>query len=242
MLRITVWNENLHEKTDELCRALHPNGLHETIASALREDPELTVRTATLDEPECGLTEEVLDQTDVLFWWGHLAHDRVPDEIVERVQRHVLCGMGLVVLHSGHHSKIFRRLMGTTCNLGWHDDARERLFVCSPAHPIARDLPLHFEIPLEECYSEPFGIPQPDETVFLGWFNTGETFRSGCCFYRENGRIFYFQPGHETARSFFVPEIRRIYRNSAHWAAPRRRVAALECPHVPALEEPDETR
>lgn len=242
MLHITVWNENLHEKTDEFCRTLHPNGLHETIAAALREDPDLAVRTATPDDPECGLSEEVLTQTDVLFWWGHLAHDRVPDEIVERVQRHVLCGMGLVVLHSGHHSKIFRRLMGTSCNLGWHDDARERLFVCHPAHPIAAGLPPHFEIPSEECYSEPFGIPNPDETVFLGWYTTGEAFRAGCCFYRENGRIFYFQPGHETDRSFVVPEIRRIYRNAAHWAAPQRRIRALDCPHVPALENADESR
>ena len=240
MLRITVWNENIHEKEMEEVRKNHPNGLHGTVADALREDPEFVVRTATLDDPDCGLTEEVLNDTDVLFWWGHAGHQLVPDEVAERVHRHVLCGMGLVALHSAHHSKIFRKLMGTPCNLTWHDHARERVFVVNPAHPIAQGIPAHFEIPEEECYGEPFSIPEADATVFLGWYNTGEVFRSGCCFYRGNGRIFYFQPGHETAESFFVPEVRRIYRKAARWAAPVNRVKELTCPFISALEKIDE--
>ena len=237
MLRVTVWNEFLHEKESARVRELHPNGLHETIAQILRKDPEIVVRTATLQDPECGLTEEVLRDTDVLFWWGHMNHRAVPDEVVARVCRHVHCGMGLVALHSSHFSKVFKKLMGTPCNLKWHDDARERVFVVNPAHPIAQGLPAHFEIPSEECYCEPFCIPEPDETVFMGWYNTGEVFRSGCCFYRGNGRIFYFQPGHETDASFTVPEVGQIYRNAAHWAAPVNRVPELTCPHTPALEE-----
>ena len=240
MLRITVWNENIHEKEMEEVRKNHPNGLHGTVADALREDPEFVVRTATLDDPDCGLTEEVLNDTDVLFWWGHAGHQLVPDEVAERVHRHVLCGMGLVALHSAHHSKIFRKLMGTPCNLTWHDHARERVFVVNPAHPIAQGIPAHFEIPEEECYGEPFSIPEADETVFLGWYNTGEVFRSGCCFYRGNGRIFYFQPGHETAESIFVPEVRRSSRTAARWAAPVNRVKELTCPFIPALEKIDE--
>ena len=236
MLRITVWNENIHEKTMPEVQAAHPEGIHGTIAALLRTEEDFTVRTATLDDPECGLTEEVLADTDVLFWWGHAGHHLVPDEVVDRVQRHVLCGMGLVVLHSGHHSKIFRRLCGTSCNLCWHDDARERVFVVDPSHPIAEGLPPHFEIPQEECYCEPFGIPEPDKLVLLGWFNTGEVFRAGCCFRRGNGRIFYFQPGHETGNAFFVPEVAQIYRNAARWTAPTRRDEALDCPHIPALE------
>lgn len=237
MLRITVWNENLHEKHSDRVRSLHPSGLHETVAAALREDPEFVVRTATLDDPDCGLTEEVLNDTDVLFWWGHMGHDRVPDEVVDRVYQHVMRGMGLVALHSAHHSKIFRKLMGTPCNLTWHDDARERVFVVNPAHPIAQGVPAHFEIPLEECYGEPFSIPEPDELVFLGWYNTGEVFRSGCCYRRGCGKIFYFQPGHETAESFFVPAVRQIYRNGARWAAPVIRSDVLmNAPHIPPLE------
>lgn len=237
MLRITVWNENLHEKTDETVRAIHPNGLHETVAQALREDPGFVVRTATLDDPDCGLTDEVLKATDVLFWWGHAGHDQVPDEVVDRVYAHVMQGMGIVILHSGHFSKIFRKLMGTPCSLTWHDDARERVFVVNPAHPIAQGIPAHFQIPLEECYGEPFAIPEPDELVFLGWYNTGEVFRSGCCYHRGCGKVFYFQPGHETGNSFFVPEVRQIYRNAAHWAAPTVRSNVLMgAPHIPALE------
>ena len=229
MIRITVWNENLHEKTDEVCRANHPNGLHETVAEALREDPEFVVRTATLDDPDCGLTDEVLNDTDVLFWWGHMGHNRVPDEVVDRVYNHVMQGMGLVALHSAHHSKIFRKLMGTPCNLTWHDDSRERVFVVNPAHPIAKGLPAHFEIPVEECYGEPFSIPEPDQLV-----------RAGCCYQRGCGKIFYFQPGHETAKSFFVPEVRQIYRNAARWAAPVIRSDVLmNAPHIPALEQVD---
>ena len=237
MIRVTVWNENAHEKTDPVVHAAHPEGLHTTIAKALGEDAEFVVRTATLDDPECGLTGEVLRDTDVLFWWGHAAHDKVPDEVVERVYTHVMCGMGMVILHSGHFSKIFRKLCGTPCNLKWHDNSRERVFVVNPAHPIAKGIPAHFEIPLEECYCEPFGIPEPDELVLLAWYNTGEVFRAGCCFYRGNGRIFYFQPGHETAKSFFVPEVRQIYRNAARWAAPVLRTDSIDCPHVPALEK-----
>lgn len=237
MLRITVWNENLHEKRDEAVRRVHPEGIHTTLAKVLGEDTSFVIRTATLEDPECGLTEEVLQQTDVLFWWGHMGHHLVPDEIAERVHSHVLKGMGLVVLHSGHNSKIFKRVCGTACNLTWHDEARERLFAVNPAHPIAKDIPPHFQLEIEECYGEPFGIPEPNELVFLAWYNTGEVFRAGCCFYRGNGRIFYFQPGHETYRSYEVPEVGKILRNAAHWAAPQYRADTLACPQILALED-----
>ncbi len=236
MIRVTVWNEYIHEKIMAEVAEAHPNGIHGTIAAALMEEEGFAVRTATLDDPDCGLTEEVLNDTDVLFWWGHRGHDQVPDEVVDRVCRHVLQGMGLVVLHSGHHSKVFRRLCGTPCHLKWHHDARERVFAVDPAHPIVKGLPDHFEISSEECYCEPFSIPQPDELVFLGWFNTGEVFRAGCCFRRCNGRIFYFQPGHETGNAFFVPEVRQIWRNAARWAAPALRVEELTCPHAEPIE------
>lgn len=166
-----------------------------------------------------------------------MGHHLVPDEVVDRVHEHVLMGMGLVVLHSGHHSKIFKRICGTTCHLTWHDEARERLFVVNPAHPIAKGIPPHFQLENEECYGEPFGIPEPDELVFLAWYNTGEVFRAGCCFYRGNGKIFYFQPGHETYRSYEVPEVRQILRNAARWAAPQYRVSELTCPQILALED-----
>ena len=237
-LNVVVWNEFRHEKLEEACRNIYPDGIHGLIKSFLEaDDATLNVRLAALDDPDQGLPDDVLNETDVLLWWGHMAHHEVDDGLVERIRQRVYMGkMGLIVLHSGHHSKIFRKLMGTTGNLGWHDDTRERIFVTNPAHPIAQGLPLNFEIASEECYTEPFAIPEPQELVFIGWYNTGEVFRSGCCFHRGNGRIFYFQPGHETGNSFFVPEVRRIYRNAARWAAPVLRVDEVTCPWVAPLE------
>jgi trehalose utilization protein len=219
--RVTVWNEFRHEQENEFIKGIYPNGIHSAIAEGLREYGFQNVRTATLDEPEHGLTEEVLAETDVLTWWGHKAHAQVSDEVVQRVQARVLQGMGLIVLHSGHASKIFQRLMGTSCMLRWREaDERERLWVVSPGHPIAQNLGPYFEIPEVEMYGELFDIPQPDQLVFISWFEGGNVFRSGCCFYRGNGKIFYFRPGHETYPIFYNGEVRKVIGNAVRWAAP----------------------
>lgn len=219
-LRVLVWNEGRHEKQDEAVGRVYPNGLHGAIADGLRE-AGFEVRTAVLDEPEHGLTEDALAQTDVLLWWGHKAHEDVRDEIVDRVQARVLAGMGLIVLHSAHFSKIFKRLMGTTCNLKWREiGEKERVWVVNPAHPIADGLPDQFVIPHEEMYGEPFGIPEPDSLVFISWFAGGEVFRSGCCYYRGQGKVFYFRPGHETFPTYYQAEVRQVLNNAVRWAAP----------------------
>jgi trehalose utilization protein len=217
---VTVWNEYRHEKSDKQVAKVYPQGIHAAIAAALGK-AGFTVRTATLDEPEHGLGKEVLAETDVLTWWGHQAHEEVSDEIVERVQERVLEGMGLIVLHSGHFSKIFRRLMGTTCNLKWRvANDHERLWVVAPGHPIADGLSEYFEIDHEEMYGEHFDIPAPETLVFVSWFSGGEVFRSGCCYTRGNGRIFYFRPGHETMPTYHHPEVQRVIANAVRWAAP----------------------
>ncbi|MFC4437372.1 MULTISPECIES: ThuA domain-containing protein [Natrialbaceae] len=219
MVAVTIWNEFRHEQEDEDAAAVYPDGIHATIADALEDDHE--VRTATLDEPEHGLTEDVLAETDVLLWWGHIAHDEVADEIVDRVQERVLEGMGLLVLHSGHFSKVFKRLMGTTCNLQWREDgATERLWVVDPGHPIADGVDESIELPQTEMYGEPFDVPEPDRLVFTSWFEGGEVFRSGCCYRRGSGRIFYFRPGHETYPIYENDEIRQVLRNAVDWASP----------------------
>lgn len=218
--RVTVWNEGRHEKQDPAIGKVYPEGIHGAIAKALREKG-LTVQTATLDEPEHGLTDEVLDNTDVLFWWGHMAHHLVSDEIVQRVHERVLKGMGLIVLHSGHFSKIFQKLMGTTCNLKWREiGEKERIWVVSPGHPIAAGLGEYFELEHEEMYGEHFDIPAPDELVFISWFAGGEVFRSGCCYHRGMGKVFYFRPGHESLPTYYQPEVQRVLYNAALWAAP----------------------
>ena len=235
MINVLVWNEFRHEKELENVKEIYPDGIHECIANFLRSD-EVNVKTAYLDMPECGLTEDVLKETDVLIWWGHCHHDKVPDEIAKRVQMSVLKGMGLIVLHSGHHSKPFKMLMGTTCNLIWRDDNKERIWCCKPGHPIAKDIPSHFELDVEEMYGEAFDIPNPDDVVFMGWFDGGEVFRSGCTFTRGYGRIFYFQPGHEANPTYHNPIIQKIIKNAVEWAAPITRVNDLPCPMVPRLE------
>jgi trehalose utilization protein len=219
-LRVTVWNEGRHEKKNTKIAALYPKGIHGAIAEYL-SGQGFSVRTAIQDDPEHGLTEEVLASTDVLTWWGHIAHDQVDDTIVERVHKRVLDGMGLIVLHSGHFSKIFKKLMGTSGNLKWREiGEKERIWCVNPAHPIADGLPDHFEIPHSEMYGEPFGIPEPDSLVFVSWYQGGEVFRSGCCFYRGRGKVFYFSPGHETYPIYYQQEVLKVIANGARWAAP----------------------
>lgn len=220
-IRVTVWNEFEHEKVHDVVKKVYPDGIHMAIAEGLRAHGFDNVRTATLDQPEHGLTEEVLDQTDVLTWWGHMAHGKVDDAIVARVHERVLAGMGLIVLHSGHHSKLFKRLMGTSCSLRWREAGEnERLWVIDPAHPIADGLGPYFEIPEVEMYGEHFDIPTPEALVFISWFKGGEVFRSGCCFHRGRGKIFYFRPGHETHPIYYQAEVRQVIANAARWANP----------------------
>ncbi len=219
-IRVTIWNEFRHEKEHKAVKKVYPDGIHAVVAQGLKSHG-FEVQTATLDEPEHGLTEEVLAETDVLTWWGHMAHGEVADEIVNRVHKRVLEGMGLIVMHSGHFSKVFIKLMGTTCNLKWREaNEKERVWVVEPGHPIAEGLGPYFEIPHAEMYGERFDIPAPDTLVFLSWFEGGEVFRSGCCYHRGKGKVFYFRPGHETYPIYYQPEIQRVLANGVHWAAP----------------------
>ena len=221
-IRVTVWHEYRHEKDDPKIAEVYPRGIHEAIASHLRKNPNLQVRTATLDEPEHGLSDEVVQNTDVMTWWGHMAHDDVQDSIVEKVHRRVLEGMGLLVLHSGHFSKIFRRLMGTSCDLKWREELNEReiLWVTRPGHPIVRGIDDHFVLPHEEMYGEFFDVPEPECVFLISSFSGGEVFRSGCTWTRGLGRIVYFRPGHESFRSYYDPNVLRIIENAVKWAAP----------------------
>jgi trehalose utilization protein len=220
-IKVTVWNEYRHEKTDAEVAAIYPEGIHNAIANHLKTNEQLHVSTAVLDDPEHGLTDEVLQNTDVLLWWGHLAHDEVRDYIVEKVQQRVLEGMGLIVLHSGHASKIFKKLMGTaTGTLKWRDTGeKEKIWVIEQGHPIAEGLGEYIEIPKEEMYGERFEIPAPDKLIFISWFEGGEVFRSGCCYERGRGRIFYFRPGHETFPVYHQAEVLKVISNATFWAA-----------------------
>ena len=223
MTQVTIWNEFRHERTEPHVRAQYPHGIHTTLAEALTRTG-LTVHTGTLDEAEQGLPDTVLNATDVLIWWGHLAHHEVSDTLVERLHQRVQHGMGLIVLHSGHASKIFKRLMGTTCSLQWREaDDHERLWVTAPGHPIVEGIGASIDLEREEMYGEYFDIPQPETLVFVSWFTGGEVFRSGCCYTRGRGRIFYFRPGHESFPTYHHLQIQRVIANAVRWAAPETR-------------------
>lgn len=221
-IKVTIFNEFHHEQHDEAVKKIYPNGMHNTIKDFLSENPDFEVTTATLEEPEHGLTDEVLKNTDVLIWWGHIRHHLVSDEVVQKVRRRVLQGMGFIPLHSSHMSKPFLSLMGTSGRLYWCEapDISEILWTVVPSHPIVKDVPEYFKLDIEEMYGEPFGIPTPDEVVFISWFSRGNVFRSGCTFKRGNGKIFYFRPGHETSPTFHNKNIQKVISNAIYWANP----------------------
>ena len=221
-IKVTVWNEFIHEKNHEKVKKVYPEGIHKLIAEKLNPVDNFELKTATLQEKEHGLTKEALDNTDVLLWWGHTAHNEVEDEIVERVYNYVLNGMGLIVLHSAHASKIFKKLCGTNSNqLKWREiGEKERIWVIEPGHPIADGLDEKFEIENTEMYGERFDIPAPDTLVFISWFEGGEVFRSGCCYQRGKGKVFYFRPGHETYPIYYKDDIIKVLINAVNWAAP----------------------
>ncbi|MDD5688284.1 MAG: ThuA domain-containing protein [Elusimicrobia bacterium] len=218
-INVVVWNEFRHEKEDKKVSDIYPKGIHNAIADFLRKESDFDIKTATLDEPEHGLPKNILDKTDVLIWWGHMAHDEVDDKVVDSIQKRILEGMGLIVLHSGHYSKIFKRLMGTTCKLNWREaDERERLWVIEPYHQITQGINSYIELAKEEMYGERFDVPEPDKVLFISWFQGGEVFRSGLTYTRGFGKIFYFQPGHESYPNYYNEQIQKILCNAVHWA------------------------
>ena len=237
MLRVTVWNEYKHEQEYEGIRKIYPEGIHGCIASFLKKEEDMVVRTATFDMPEHGLSEEVLRETDVLIFWSHALQEEFSEDVAERVRRHVLSGMGLVALHSAHFSKPVKKLLGTSMTLRWRHGDRERLFCTSPGHPIANGIEDFFEIPVEEMYGEYFDIPKPDDVVFTGWFAGGEVFRSGVTFRRGKGRIFYFQPGHEEYPIYHDKNVQRVIENAVFWACENSERTEIICENPEPLEK-----
>lgn len=263
MIRVTVWYEYVQEaekipeeflptgiseeQKDEMqkgqarssaaIKAVYPKGVMGTVAEHLSGCEDMQVTSVNLYMPECGLPDELLEQTDVLIWWGHVAHNRVPDELVRKIRERVLKGMGFIPLHSAHPSKPMQALLGTSGSLKWREDDFCRVWNINPTHPIAQGIPESFELPGEEMYGEPFGIPKPDDIVFLGWFRGGEVFRSGCTWTRGYGKIFYFQPGHETSPSYHNPLVLKILENAVRWAAPSIWCQDLGCPHAEKAPE-----
>jgi trehalose utilization protein len=237
-IRVTVWNEYMDEQKGPEVASIYPEGMHQTIANFLNKDEEISAGVSIITDTEQGLSEQILGNTDVLIWWGHCHHGEVQDHLARRVVNHVQRGMGIIFLHSGHQSKPFTGLLGSSGRLGWREaNEKSRVWTVSPAHPIAKDVPQQFLLEREEMYSEPFGIPEPDTTVFISWFEGGNVFRSGVTFHREYGKIFYFQCGHETFPIYHNANVQKVITNAVKWAKPETRVNSLDCPQMAALEK-----
>ena len=237
-INVTVWNEYGEDQKKPAVASIYPDGLHKTIQAFLDKDEEINASVSIITDNEQGLSLDLLNNTDVLIWWGHTQHEKVEDQLAKRVIDQVRRGMGIVFLHSAHKSKPFMGLLGTSGFLSWREaDEKSRVWTVTPTHPIAKDIPPQFLIKQEEMYSEPFGIPEPETTVFISWFEGGNVFRSGVTFRREYGKIFYFQPGHETYPVYHQKEVQQVIINAVKWARPVMRVDNLNCPNVEALEK-----
>lgn len=236
-INVTIWNEYLHEVQEPAIAEVYPTGIHGALAEGLAVHPDFAIRTATLAEPSHGLTDDVVESTDVMIWWGHMGHHLVDSKVVDKVHQQVLSGMGLIVLHSGHYSKIFRRLMGTNCSLNWREaDEKERLWVVEPSHPVMAGVPPYIELPAEEMYGERFDVPTPEHLLMVSWFQGGEVFRSCATWQRGHGRIVYFRPGHEEYPTYRNPDILRVIANACRWSARTVTIPTSDAPNVPALE------
>ena len=234
-INVVVWSEYRHERKPGAAQNTYPNGLHAAIKAFLDVQEDMEVSLAALDDPDQGLPDERLENTDVLIWWGHMAHNDVPDTLADKIRDRVYTGkMGFIALHSGHKSKPFMKIVGTNGNLSWGRNQKEVVWNLLPAHPITAGIPDHFTLDEEELYSEPFFIPQPDELIFGSWFEDGNIFRSGACFRRGAGKVFYFQPGHETCPSYYHPYVQTVITNAVRWAKPAAIGFAVseKCPHL----------
>jgi trehalose utilization protein len=221
--RVVVWSE----ATAPLDK-VYPNDVNVAIADGLKPLSGWEVITANLDQPDQGLSNELLNQTDVLIWWGHKRHDEVKDDLVQRIVRRVKEeGMGFIAVHSAHFAKPYRKLMGTACS--WReykaDGTSAKVIVKAPNHPIAKGVK-DFNLPRIERYGEPFAVPEPEAVVFDGVYTKpdGQTEpgRIGLCWTVGKGKVFYFTPGHETYDDFYREDVRLIFRNAVQWAAPKR--------------------
>jgi trehalose utilization protein len=222
-IRVTVWSEGIDPNLEPKAVALYPNDINTYIASFLEGSHEFEVKVRSLSQPENGLSQEIIDNTDVLIWWSHLYDDEVDDNVVERVVNAVLNGMGFLILHASMGSKPAKRLLGESSNVGKYREIgeKERVWVVNRSHPVVEGMEKeYFEILKSEMYGEPYGMPTPDDTIFISWFEGGEVLRSGVSWHKGSGRIFFFAPGHEEFPVYYNKEVQKVITNIVRWLKP----------------------
>ncbi|WP_282943510.1 ThuA domain-containing protein [Paenibacillus sp. RC67] len=236
-IRVTIWNEFYHEQHLAIVKEIYPEGIHQALGKHLTQQHGLQITTGTLYDPDHGLPDEVIEQTDVLIWWSHMKDNEVPDVLVDKLYERVISGMGAIFLHSASGSKLFKRLMGTGGGGKWREaHEKERLWVLKPGHPIVNGIGEYIELPHEEMYGEPSNIPEPDELIFMSWFEGGEVMRSGNVYTRGKGRVFYFRPGHEEYPTYYNKDVLRVIENAARWVAPHSAPPCITTGNVASLE------
>lgn len=219
---VVVWSEGTAPKD------VYPNDINGAIAEGLADMPGWEVITASIKDPDQGISDDLLKRTDVLIWWGHKKHGLVKNALVAKIENRVKNeGMGFISLHSSHFAKPNKALMGTECSWGAYegDSSNLRVTVADPVHPIAKGV-ADFTTVHEERYSEPYAVPEPEAVVFTGVHEIkkgGEDpSRIGLCWHVGKGKFFYFQAGHETNPIFYDKNVRTIMRNAVEWAAPEK--------------------
>lgn len=219
---VVVWSEGTAPKE------VYPNDINGAIAEGLKELKGWEVVVANLSDPNQGLPDELLNRADVLIWWGHQRHDQVKDPLVSKIVKRVKeDGMGFISLHSSHFAKPNKALMGTACSWGAYvgDSTTLKVTVKDPGHPIAKGVK-EFTIVHNERYSDPYAVPTPQSVVFEGiaTLKDGKVDPSqqGFTWQIGKGKMFYFQPGHETNPVFYDANVGRIMINAVQWAAPEK--------------------
>jgi trehalose utilization protein len=111
-IRVVIWDERQPAQ-----KSVYPNFLGNHLAEYLRNSERgrgarLQVRSVGIDDPEQGLSSDVLDNCDVLVWWGHQRHGEISADTAKGIVRRITSGqLSLIALHSAHWSRPFIEAM-----------------------------------------------------------------------------------------------------------------------------------
>lgn len=106
-IHVLIWDEQQTEQQE-----VYPNFLGNQLAKHLRKQEHLSVVVVTPDDPQQGLSDENLDQADVLIWWGHRRHKEITPETGQKIVARIQSGdLQMIALHSAHFATPFMEAM-----------------------------------------------------------------------------------------------------------------------------------